>query len=962
MPPDAGVATAEPKRRGALIPTLIVLGVLGVLFLLFVGFYSEWLWFDSVGFTSVFTRTLLVRIALFVLFGLLFGGLVGLNVWLAYRNRPAFRGMSPEQAGLERYRVSLEPLRKPLLVGIVVFLGLLAGGSAAAEWRTFLLWRNSSEFGRTDAQFNVDVSFYAFELPFWRFLVGFGFGIVIVSLIASAVTHYLYGGIKLQGPGERITPFATAHLSILLAAFVLLKAAAYWLDRYGLVVKDGNLFTGAGFTDVNAILPAKNILVFVALACAVLFVVTAFRRQWRLALLGLGLLIVSAVAVGGIYPAIVQQFQVRPAEPSREQDFIERNITATREAYGLDKVEVTSYDAKETPTEESLTAALGTIENIRLLDPTLVSPTFNQLQQIRGFYAFPDALDVDRYQIEGDVRDSVIAVRELTLDGLQDSQRNWANDHLVYTHGFGFVGAFGNEVQSTGAPTFFESDIPPEGSLDIEQPRIYFGERTTQYSIVASQQPELDFPDDASPNGQANTSYDGDGGVNVGSFLNRIVFATKFQEGNILLSRLIDADSKILWDRTPRERVEKVAPWLQTDGDPYPVVVDGRVKWIVDAYTTSNQYPYSERTALTEATSDSVTATRAAVVEQQSQRANYIRNSVKAVVDAFEGDVVLYEWDTEDPVLQTWEKAFPGTVTARQDIPAELLAQMRYPEDVFKVQRNIFSRYHVTDPQAFYGGQDFWKLPDDPTRRTAGQPQPPYYLTLQMPGTSSESFSLTTAFTPNRRETLAAFMAVNADPGEDYGTIRVLQLPRSTTIPGPSQVQNNFESDPTVASELTLLRRGGSDVELGNLLSLPVAGGLLYVEPVYVRATSGASFPLLRKVLTSYGNRVAFEDTLQESLETLFTGGGSTVAPPTDPEAPVDPEAPPPSAADPLTQALQDAEQALADAEAALAAGDFAAYGEAQDRLADAIARAAAAAGVAEEPPVVEPSPEEPVA
>jgi uncharacterized protein len=519
----------------------------------------------------------------------------------------------------------------------------------------------------------------------------------------------------------------------------------------------------------------------------------------------------------------------------------------------------------------------------------------------------------------------------------------------VFTHGFGFVGAFGNTATSNGAPDFFASDIPPTSAVPIEQPRIYFGERTSQYSIVGTNQPELDFPDDSSANGQADYTYTGDGGSGVGSLWKRLVFAVKFSEGNILLSDLINDESKVLWDREPKTRVEKVAPWLRTDGDPYPAVVGGRLQWVVDGYTTSNQIPYSQRVPLTEATSDSVTATRQAVVEQQASRANYIRNSVKATVDAYDGTVTLYEWDESDPVLKTWMKSFPETVVAKGDIPDDTLAQFRYPEDIFKVQRTILSRYHVTDPEAFYGGQDFWKLPEDPTRRGARQPQPAYYLTLQMPGTKQESFSLTTAFTPARRETLAAFMAVNADPGEDYGQIRVLQLPRSTTIPGPSQVQNNFESDPVVAQELSLLRRGGSDVELGNLLTLPVAGGLLYVEPVYVRATSGAAYPLLRKVLVAYGNQVAFEDTLPEALQALFTGGGSATPTPTEPTEPTDPDASPspqpPSTGDPLADALADAEAALAEAEAALQAGDFAAYGEAQARLADAIERAIAANG-----------------
>jgi len=948
------VAT-KPGRGRALLPTLVVLGALAIAFLLFAGFYTEWRWFQSIDFEGAYTTTLLVRGGLFAGFGLLMAAAVAANMVVAYRVRPPFRAASAEQASLERYRMALEPSKRAAVVVSSGLLGLFAAGSAAAEWRTFLLWRNAREFGETDAQFGRDLGFFIFELPWLRFLVSFGFAVVILSLIAAVVTHYLYGGIRLQTPGHRTTPSATAHISVLLGIFMLLKAAGYWLDRYELAVQDGRLLTGLQYTDAQALLPAKNILVVIALVCAALFFINVFRRTWSLPIIGAGLLLLSSFAIGIVYPAIVQQFQVRPAEPARESPYIQRNIEATRSAYGLDDVQVTDYNAKPAPAESDLQAALSTTENIRLLDPALISPTYRQLQQIRGFYGFPDSLDIDRYEIDGRVRDSVVAVRE--LDEVPEGQQNWANLRLVYTHGFGFVGAYGNTARADGSPDFFEADIPPEGPLGIEQPRIYFGEKSPFYSIVGSQQLELDFPDDSSPTGQRDYSYTGKGGVQISNLFDRLVFATKFQEGNILLSDLIDSDSRIMWDRQPRERVQKAAPWLTVDGDPYPTVVDGRVVWIVDAYTTSNQYPYSQRTTLGEVTTDALTVTTQSVLAQRPDPVNYIRNSVKATVDAYDGTVTLYEWDRNDPMLKAWRGAFPDAVQPYEEISPELMQHLRYPEDLFKVQREILSKYHVQDPAAFYGGQDFWKVPEDPTKRAARAAQPPYYLTLAMPGQSQASFSLTTTFAPAKRETLAAFMAVNAQPGEDFGTIRVLQLPRSTTIPGPGQVQNNFESDPDVSSQLSLLRRGGSDVELGNLLTLPVAGGLLYVEPVYVRAAQGESFPLLRKVLASYGNEIAFENTIEEALSALFRGDGTTAPPPTDPGTPTEP----PSGGDALTQALADAQQALTDSEAALKAGDFAAYGEAQQRLADAISRAAAAAG-AEASPSPTPTPSAPSA
>jgi uncharacterized membrane protein (UPF0182 family) len=407
-----------------------------------------------------------------------------------------------------------------------------------------------------------------------------------------------------------------------------------------------------------------------------------------------------------------------------------------------------------------------------------------------------------------------------------------------------------------------------------------------------------------------------------------------------LLSDLVNSESKILYDRAPRERVKKVAPWLTLDGDPYPAVVNGKIVWIIDAYTTTNGYPYSERTSLGEATADSITASSQFVAAQQREQVNYIRNSVKATVDAYDGTVTLFAWDEADPVLQTWSKSFPGTVEPRSDLKGELLEHVRYPEDIFKVQRELFSRYHVTDPQAFYSGQDFWAIPDDPTRRVAGQAQPPYYLTIKMPGTKAPTFSLTSTFSPNNRQTLSAFMAVSAEPGDDYGTIRVLQLPRNTTIPGPVQVQNNIESDPEISSQLSLLRRGGSEVETGNLLTLPVGGGLLYVEPIYVRATQRDSFPLLRKVAVAFGNNTALDDSLEGALAQVFDGTVDTGVQPLPGETPGDGGGgATPQPTDTLEKALDDVSAAYAKGQAALRAGDLAAFAKAQEELGAALKR-----------------------
>jgi len=945
-----GAEMAEPphKRRRVLLPTLLILGVLVLTFTLFSNFWADKLWFESVGKSTVFNTLLLTKFLLFVVFGLIMALGVWLCMWVAYRTRPAYRGNSPEQMSLERYRQSFDPARRPIFVIVPMLLGLLGGISASAEWQTFLLWRNAAPFNATDPQFNRDISFFTFDVPFQRFVVGYLMTVVILGLLAALVVHYIYGGIKFQSPGERTTAAARAQISLLAGVFLLLKAWSYWLDRFELSVKQGSLIDGLTYTDVTAVLPAKNILVWIAVVCALLFFINVFVRSWALPLLGVGLLLVSSLIIGGIWPSIVQQFQVRPSEASKEAPYIQRNIDATRAAYRVSEATIADYSASDKPDKAAIAKDSGTLTNVRLMDPTLISPTFRQLQQIRGFYGFPDSLDIDRYNIDGRQQGSVVAVRELNLNGIPDSQRNWINDHTVYTHGYGIVAAYDNTATSDGQPSFYESNVPSKGKLKITQPRVYFGEQSPSYSIVgapSSTAPvELDYPDDASPNGQKNNTYDGTGGVSIGSLFNKVVFAVKLQEQNILLSNLVNDDSRILYNREPRDRVQAVAPWLTLDGDPYPAVVGGRIVWIVDGYTTSDQYPYSQSTTLGDATADSVNARAQSVAVQSRDQVNYIRNSVKAVVDAYDGTVSLYEWDTTDPVLKAWESAFPGTVLPRSSAPADLVAHFRYPEDVFKVQREILSHYHVTDPESFYSGQDFWIVPDDPTRRGANEPQPPYYLTLQMPGTTKPSFSLTTTFAPSKRQTLAAFMAVNSEPGADYGKLKILQLPRQTTIPGPSQVQNNFESDPTVSQQLSLLRRGGSDVALGNLLSLPVGGGMLYVEPVYVLATGTEGYPLLRKVLVSFGQTVAFEDTLPLALAKVFgtnaattpptgggTGGGTSPTPSPTPTGSVEAQ---------LAVALTEAQSAYDDGQEALKSSDFTAYGVAQKKLAAALARA----------------------
>ncbi|MFJ6862974.1 UPF0182 family protein [Streptomyces termitum] len=946
-PSGPRIRVGRPSRRArTLLMTLGVLAVLAMAFVMFAGFWTDWLWYRSVRYSSVFTTTLWTKIGLFAVFGLLMALAVGLNIWLAYRLRPPLSAMSLEQQSLDRYRMGVAPFKKWVLLAVAALVGLISGASASGQWRTWLMWVNGVDFGEKDAQFGKDVSFYAFDLPWYRFLLAFGFAAVVLSLIAAAVTHYLYGGLRVTSPGARATAAATGHLSVLLGVFVALKAVAYWLDRYGLAVKSSDFkatgnWTGLRFVDANAYLPAKTILFCIAVICALLFFATLWRRTWQLPVIGFGLMVLSAVLIGGLYPAIVQKFQVQPNEQAKEAPYIQKNIDATRKAYAIDATKLENYSGKSTvKAKDKLRADADSAASYRILDPSIVSPTFQQLEQKRKYYQFPTTLDVDRYKGQ----DVVIGLRELNIRGIP--KRNWINDHFTYTHGYGAIMARGTQTDANGSPVFTESGLPTAGELGTYEQRIYYGEKTDQYSIVGGPQKELDYEE----NGEKTTSYEGDSGVSLENAFNRAAYAVAFSEPQILYSGAIGDGSRILYNRTPKQRVEAVAPWLTIDGDAYPAVVGGRIQWIVDAYTTSNGYPYASRTTLGDTTADSLTVgnQQRAVVAQQNQ-VNYIRNSVKATVDAYDGTVTLYQWDTEDPVLKTWMKAFPGTVKPKSDVKGDLLEHLRYPQDMFKVQRELLTRYHVTDPAQFYSGSDAWQVPDDPTNKD-NVAVPPYYLSMKMPGDTEQRFSLTTTFTPNGRPNLGGFMAVDADAtSKEYGRLRLLRV--TEDVPGPAQVQSKLNGLPDVATFVRDMKGADSDIQYGNLLTVPLDGGFLYVEPVYAQGRN-ALYPLLKKVAVSYvdadqpdgdttKDTTVFENNLTAALNAVFGVEGTT--PPTTPPGTDQPTKPqPPASADAeLKKAIADAQKAYDDGEAALAKQDWTAYGKAQDELQKALQRAA---------------------
>ncbi|HEV7656363.1 MAG TPA: UPF0182 family protein [Mycobacteriales bacterium] len=879
MRPSLPVPSLSRRAKiiiGVVVLLVLVLSVLGSL----VRMYVDWLWFGEVGFRQVFTTGLRIRILLFFLFGVLMALVIAVNLFLAYRFRPPFRPMSLEQQNLERYRSALEPRRRLIVIGISAVLGLFTGITAQAQWQTWLQWRNGTQFGIKDPQFGIDLSYYTFTYPFQRFILGLLFTAIVLSLLAAVAVHYLFGGVRLQTPGEKVTPAARVHLSVLLGIFVLLKAAAYYLDRYGLLFNERDGRTGASYTDVNAVLPAKTILMFVALICAVAILANIFLRWVQLPAIAIVLLLLTSIVASGIYPAIVQQFSVRPNANEKEAQYIQRNIQATRAAYGITstseggKVNQQQYNANTdvASARNALTSDKSTIPNARLLDPNILSPTFRQFQQIRNVYDFPEKLDIDRYTINDKESDYVVAVRELSSDNLTGNQTNWINRHTFYTHGNGFVAAAANE-NLTSQADFTEGGLPATGPIKVNQPRIYYGELISDYSIVdTNSRGEFDRPNNSGDDQLFR--YNGSGGVSLGSFFNRLAFAVNYRERNILLSSAINGNSKILFVRDPADRVEKVAPFLKVDGDPYPAVINGQVEWIVDGYTTINNYPYSERQTLGEVAADSRTGQGTRALPRQD--VNYIRNSVKATVNAYTGKVTLYEFDENDPVLKTWMKAYPGIIQPKSQISDELAEHLRYPEDLFKVQRELLTRYHVTDPRQFFNTQDFWRVPADPTTGQ-GAAQPPYYIVAQAPGQKAPVFQLTSALNALSRDNLAAYVTVSSDPA-DYGQMQVLELPGSQAVLGPGQVQGRFGSQPEIAQTITLLNSQGSQVRYGNLLTLPVGGGLLYIEPLYVEA-AGLPYPILQRVLVAFGDRVAFASSLTGALDTLFGAGAGQQAP-----------------------------------------------------------------------------------
>ncbi len=903
------------------------------------GFYVDILWFREVHQSGVFWTTFWSKVLLGFVFGVIFFVLLMVNLLIVRRLAPRFRVFSPETEVIERYRAAFEPYAKYLVPAFAAIVAIFVGVAASAQWKTFLLWRSASgvSFGTTDPVFGRDPAYYIFVLPFQKFIQGWFFSALLGVTVITAIAHYLTGGIRAQAAGERVTPQVKAHLSVLIGLIVLAKAYGYYLGRYDLLVSERGVGTGASYTDIHVVKPALLFLAFIAIACAVLFLVNIRFRGWALPVIGIGLLAVSSIVVGGIVPATVQKFSVAPQEFQREQPYIKRNMEATRFAYGLDKINLSSTTPTVTVPSSAATADKATLDNIRLWNPNVLKQNYQSLQRLQQYYEFTD-VDVDRYPLEGPGSETqvMLSAREVAQAGIPGS-RTWQNQHLVYTHGYGAAASQVNSVTTTGGPDFVLQDIPPTGVPALRTtPRgsqLYYAETTqgvAPYLVVDTKQRELNYPQGTT---QVYTTYQGKGGIPIGSFFRRLVFAYHFRDINLLISGLIDSNSRILIYRDLGTRIQRIAPFLKYDADPYVALVGGHAYYIWDAYTTTDLYPYSQRVDLSTATG-----------QHLSGRANYIRNSVKVVMNAYDGTVRFYVVDPSDPLIKAWENAFPRLFTPVEQAPSELQQHFRYPEDMLMTQAYEYRTYHVPpqDAQTFYSGDRAWDLPPalpsaPPAAAgtnvlsggTSSGPFRPYYVISRIPGSETERFVLFEPFAPPSRNNMVSYLAAgsdafspsgsSSDPG-DYGNLTAVQFPASENILGPVQARNLVNQDPDTSQRISLLSQRGSTVQFGDLLVVPVEDSFLYVQPIYIASEQQGAIPQLKLVDVVNGSQVSLGTNLVQALSAAL---GQQQPGQTCPDGSPPPCAPTgQTAADLLAQAQHEFDLA----QTALQAGDLAGY------------------------------------
>lgn len=882
-------------RRRPLIIIAIIIAAIVAITTLVAPFYVDLLWFGEVGYKHIFLKNIFTRLGLGVASAVIFFAFIYLNLFITRKMAPKYWFVSTAPV-LEKIRQFFRKASLWLILAGSAFIALMAGLTASRQYDTLLKFLNSTPFNVQDPVFNLDIGFYVFKLPFYHFIFGWIVALLITTAIAVAIVYLFDGSIELRPSGVRLLPHVKAHLSVILALFLANIAFNYRLQMYDLLYSARGVVSGASYTDVHANLPVLWILLTAALISAVIVLLNISFKGWLYPAIGIGILLVTSLLAGTIYPAFIQNYRVKPNELRAETPFIKRSIKATQTAYGLDKVKQVNFPLDNKLTLNDVNASEATIENIRLWDWRPLLSTYRQIQEIRPYYVFSD-VDVDRYIIDGKKRQVVLSARELSTDKLQGNASTWVNKHTVFTHGYGVTMNAVNEVSQEGLPEFLIKDLPPVAKskdLKIRQPSIYFGESATEadYAIVNTANAEFDFPAEGK---NVYSHYKGSGGLKIDSFLKKAALAYTYGDINIAISQAIRKNSRIMLNRNVADRVNKIAPFIVFDRDPYITIDKGRLFWIIDGYTMSRNYPYSQA---------------------YNPGYNYIRNSVKTVVDAYNGDVSFYIADAKDPIIKTYDKIYPNTFKPLAQMPEGLQKHLRYPEDLFSLQSEVYGTYHITDPQAFYNKEDQWDIPKE-IFESREQMVEPYYVILQL-AESKNDFQLIRPFSPKGKSNMVSWMSINSEPGK-YGQVLLYQFSKKELVFGPAQVEARIDQQPDISERFTLWNQSGSSVIRGNLLVIPIKNSLLYVEPVYLQS-SQSQIPELKRVVTVFGNKVAMGETFEQAIGELFSGKPPTEKRETGP-------APTETGADTQAQLIEKARRLYDEALEAQKKGDWATYG-----------------------------------
>jgi uncharacterized membrane protein (UPF0182 family) len=906
---------AGPRVQRRWIVLVVIVLILFISISSIVRFYTDLLWFGELGLTGVFWKILWTRVGIGVVGGLLAGVIVLANLEVARRSAPRYRFATAASDITEQYRSAFRPYARLANIILAAVVALFTGLSTSAVWDRYLLWRNARPFGiKAPAPFGHDVAYYVFTIPFQRAILSWLFGIVVASLLLAAVAHLLNGSIQPEPNRVRVATSVKVHVSALLGALALLKAWAYRLDVYELVFSERGVVTGASYTDVKAQRMSLFLLMAIAVIVAVIFIVNVLRfRGWLLPGAALALWAFTSIALGAIYPAFVQRFQVVPNESERERPYIAQNIKQTRLGFGLDRIDEKRFPARQTLSDEDIADNQGTIDNVRVWDPAQLRPIYQRTESIRAYYDFDD-VDIDRYDIDGKLTQIMLAGREVDATKLPGAG-SWVNQTLTYTHGYGIAASPANAVNEEGRPELIVRDLPPEGAPELlaRQPGIYYGERPLEgsYVLARTKQKEVDY---ATEERSVTTSYSGKGGIRLSNMLRRLAFAVRFGDTDLVLSSFVSPDSRLIMRRNIKERARTAAPFLIYDNDPYLVVANGRYYWILDAYTSTDRYPYSER----------INAA-ASIGANLPGSTNYMRNSVKVVTDAYDGSMNFYLVDETDALASTYQAAFPSLFTSLGRMPPEIKKHMRYPEDLFKVQALQYRAYHITDPEGLYKREDLWDIPKDPrSAESAPTSIDPYFVVMKLPGEDKEEFLLMVPFTPRDKPNLNGWMAARMD-GANYGELHSFSFPRGGTIPGPENVYARIEQNGTISNQFTLWQGAGSSVTRGNLLVIPIGESLMFVEPIYLEAArSGSALPELRRVVVVIGDNIGFEPTFQEALDAALKGQGPSLE--EGGERPPPEETPSEQPSGTQQELIQEALDHFERADAALRDGDLATY------------------------------------